>query len=52
MSEVPLQGPMVILGGGWFLMSEVPLYRFSSLIRNNLTVGPYSRPLSRALWWS
>ena len=27
-------------------------YRGSSLIRNRPTLGPYSRPTPRALWWS
>ena len=29
-----------------------PPYRGISLIRNSLPLGPYSRPMSRALWWS
>ena len=33
-------------------MSKVPLYRDTSLIRNRLSLGPYSRPMPRALWWS
>ena len=46
-------------------MSEVPLhpvrggpeldhytYRGTSLIRNSLPIGPYGRPMSKALWWS
>ena len=28
------------------------VYRGSSLIRNNLHRGPYSRPMPRSLWWS
>ena len=28
------------------------LYRGTSLIRNSLPLGPYSRPVPRALWWS
>ena len=51
----------------WFLMSEVPLhmylnfelesglfplYRGTSLIRKRPPVGPYSRAMPRALWWS
>ena len=28
------------------------VYRGTSLIRNTLPVGPYSRPMTRALWWS
>jgi hypothetical protein len=27
-------------------------YRGSSLIRNSLPLGPYSRTMPRALWWS
>jgi len=27
-------------------------YMGTSLIRNRLPLGPYSRPLPRALWWS
>ena len=27
-------------------------YRGTSLIRNRTTLGPYSRPMPRALWWS
>ena len=27
-------------------------YRGTSLIRKNLTLGPYSRLMPRALWWS
>ena len=29
-----------------------PMYRNTSLIRNHLPVGPYSRAMPRALWWS
>ena len=28
------------------------VYRGTSLIRNSTPLGPYSRPISRALWWS
>ena len=28
------------------------LCRDTSLIRNHLALGPYSRPMPRALWWS
>ena len=31
---------------------DVARYRASSLIRNNRTLGPYSRLMPRALWWS
>jgi hypothetical protein len=27
-------------------------YRGTSLIRNQTLLGPYSRPMPRALWWS
>jgi len=27
-------------------------YRGTSLIRSNLTLGPYSATMPRALWWS
>ena len=27
-------------------------YRGTSLIRNNALLGPYSRTMPRALWWS
>ena len=27
-------------------------YRGTSLIRKRLPLGPYSRPMPRALWWS
>ena len=27
-------------------------YRGTSLTRNRPTLGPYSRPMPRALWWS
>ena len=40
---------MVILGGWVFLMSEVPLYRGTSLIRKRLLLGPYSRTMPRVL---
>ena len=30
----------------------VHLYRVTSLTRNRTTLGPYSRPVPRALWWS
>ena len=53
----PYGGPM---GGGLFLMSEVPLhthpqrlfYRVTSLIRAPPTPGTYSRPMHKALWES
>ena len=35
-----------------FLTSGIPLYRGTSLIRNSGPLGPYSRTLPRALWWS
>ena len=30
-----------------FVMSEVPLYRGTSLIRNRTPLGPHSRPMPR-----
>ena len=32
--------------------SQRTLYRGTSLIRNSLPLGPFSRTLPRALWWS
>ena len=32
-------------------MSEVPLYRVTSLIRHRVVIGPFSRTLLRALRW-
>ena len=32
--------------------NEVPPYRGTSLIRNSSPLGPYSRLMPRALWWS
>ena len=32
--------------------SEVAFYMGTSLIRNCFLLGPYSRPMLRALWWS
>ena len=37
------------------LLDEVPSsprYRGTSLIRNCFPLGPYGRPVPRALWWS
>ena len=34
---------------GGLLMSEVPLYRVTSLIRNRPALGPYRRPVPRVL---
>jgi len=31
---------------------NVYIYRGTSLIRNSLSLGPYSRTVPRALWWS
>jgi len=31
---------------------KVSLYRGTSLIRNSAPLGPYSRAMPRALWWS
>jgi len=36
---------------GWTITVEVR-YRGTSLIRNNASLGPYSRTVARALWWS
>ena len=33
------------------LFPNVDLYRGTSLIRNNPLLGPYSRSMSRAIWW-
>ena len=33
-------------------MSEVPLYRGTSLISNSARPGPYSRTMTRAMWQS
>ena len=33
-------------------MSEVPLYRSTSLTRNSAPVGPYSTNMPKVLWWS
>ena len=62
MSEVPLYNPLqdptvppitpaVVLGGGRRLMSEEPC-RGTSLTRERLPLGPYRKPMPRALWWS
>ena len=34
------------------LISEVPLYRITSLINRRTPLGPYSRPTRMALQWS
>ena len=34
----------------WWVLSETK-YRGTSLIRNRAPLGPYSRNMSRALWW-
>ena len=49
MSEVPLY--CVFLRDRRRL-SEDPLYRGTSLIRNRGPLGPYSRTIPRALWGS
>ena len=46
------QGPVAVLGGAWFLMSEIPLYRGTSLGRNSPLAGLYGRHVPSALWWS
>jgi len=35
-----------------FTRCTTPLYRGTSLIRNSAPLGPYSRTMPRALWWS
>jgi len=35
-----------------FLLNPFQVYRGTALIRNTLPLGPYSRPMPRALWWS
>ena len=30
---------------------KTPTYRSTSLIRNNISIGPYTRLMSRALWF-
>jgi hypothetical protein len=45
---VLLQGPRE----AWFLISEVPVQRGISFIRNRLLLGPHSRNMRRALRWS
>ena len=37
---------------GLVVFCFLSLYRGTSLIRNRHTLGPYSRPTPRALWWS
>jgi len=66
MNEVPLHVTLIAVESlprlGLFLMSEVLLYvtllaveprpaRGTSIIRNNPLRGPYSRTMSRAVWW-
>jgi len=38
--------------GGRPLMSEEALYRGTSLIRNRLLLGPYSRTMPRVIQWT
>jgi len=35
-----------------FMLWQVPLYRGTLLIRISASLGPYSRTMPRALWWS
>ena len=37
---------------GFGSATGVPRYRGTSLIRNSACLGPYSRTMPRALWWS
>ena len=49
MSEVPLYS----VSGGVTNADVTPIeYRGTSLIRNRYPLGPYSRTMPRALWWS
>ena len=49
MSEVTLYGGPV---GKRLHQITAPLYRGTSLIRNNPLMRPYSRTMPRVLWWS
>ena len=46
MSVVPLYHPTALLTVG------AMHYRGTSLIRNRVPLGPYSRTMPRLLWWS
>ena len=58
MSEVPLYFPL--LNQGCAILEQLPLahslrsqhYRGTSIIRNSAPLGPYSRNMPKALWWS
>ena len=57
MSEVNLKGGRMLLGVALPLDPRevrvlVREYRGTSLIRNSVPLGPYSRNVPRALWWS
>ena len=39
-------------GPRWRMRSPARVYRATSLIRNCFLLGPCSRPMPRALWWS
>ena len=52
MSEVPLYRPQFAEPGIVSASKMRGLYRGTSLVRNNPSLGPYSRIVSRALWWS
>ena len=60
MGEVPLYLPATSVQGSLETKDTHSLgvlysskgYRGTSLIRNNPTPVPYSRPIPRALWWS
>ena len=50
-------GWIAAAGGGLasdsgFAVSSRTVYRSTSLIRNSTPLGPYSRTMHRALWWS
>ena len=47
MSEVPLQASVY-----QSVLMKIFLYRVTSLIRNRAPLGPYRRPVPRALWVS
>jgi len=46
--EFPLPGSLI----SSFLVARDLDYRGTSLIRNTRLLGPYSRTIPRALWWS
>jgi len=40
------------IGGAFRFDTRGNVYRGTSLVRNRHLLGPYSRPMARALWWS